>query len=138
MRIRTPFAALTISALLLMPGTQTSSAAPAVPQLKADAPSQLVQTVKQRRHAKRPLKRSAKRRYLPIAPSYSAYDYPYYFARGYYPTHIAPGYMYYARPYGFYGSPYAYSTYPYFASPYPYAAFRHRGFIRHGGRAWGY
>jgi predicted NodU family carbamoyl transferase len=33
--------------------------------------------------------------YLPIAPSYLAYDYPYYYSRGHYPTHIAPGYVYY-------------------------------------------
>jgi hypothetical protein len=33
--------------------------------------------------------------YLPIAPSYLAYDYPYYYSRGRYPTHIPPGYVYY-------------------------------------------
>lgn len=33
--------------------------------------------------------------YLPIAPSYLAYDYPYYYSRGHYPTHIGPGYIYY-------------------------------------------
>jgi hypothetical protein len=33
--------------------------------------------------------------YLPIAPSYLAYDYPYYYSRGHYPTHIPPGYVYY-------------------------------------------
>ena len=33
--------------------------------------------------------------YLPIAPSYLAYDYPYYYSRGHYPTHIRPGYVYY-------------------------------------------
>jgi hypothetical protein len=32
---------------------------------------------------------------LPIAPSYLAYDYPYYYSRGHYPTHIPPGYVYY-------------------------------------------
>jgi hypothetical protein len=37
--------------------------------------------------------------YLPIAPTYLAYDYPYYYARGYYPTHIGPGYIYYGYPY---------------------------------------
>ena len=35
--------------------------------------------------------------YLPIAPSYLAYNYPYYYARGHYPTHIRPGYVYYGR-----------------------------------------
>jgi hypothetical protein len=33
--------------------------------------------------------------YLPVAPSYLAYDYPYYYSRGHYPTHIRPGYVYY-------------------------------------------
>ncbi len=32
--------------------------------------------------------------YLPIGPSYLYYDYPYYYSRGYYPTHIG-GYVYY-------------------------------------------
>ncbi len=36
--------------------------------------------------------------YLPIVP-YSAYDYPYYYRRGFYPTHIGPGYIYYGYPY---------------------------------------
>ncbi len=31
---------------------------------------------------------------LPIGPSYIYYDYPYYYSRGYYPTHIG-GYVYY-------------------------------------------
>ena len=35
---------------------------------------------------------------LPIAPSYLAYDYPYYYSRGHYPTHIG-GYVYYPRNY---------------------------------------
>jgi hypothetical protein len=39
------------------------------------------------------------RLYLPIAPSYLAYDYPYYYSRGHYPTHIGPGYIYYGYPY---------------------------------------
>ena len=36
---------------------------------------------------------------LPIAPSYLAYDWPYYYNRGYYPRHIGPGYVYYGYPY---------------------------------------
>jgi hypothetical protein len=32
----------------------------------------------------------------PIGPSYIYYDYPYYYCRGYYPTHIG-GYVYYLR-----------------------------------------
>ncbi len=37
--------------------------------------------------------------HLPIGPSYIYYDYPYYYSRGYYPTHIG-GYVYY--PYDYY------------------------------------
>ena len=37
---------------------------------------------------------------LPLGPSYLYYDYPYYYSRGYYPTHIG-GYVYYpAYDYG--------------------------------------
>ena len=32
--------------------------------------------------------------HLRIGPSYSGYDFPYYYSRGYYPTHIGPGYVY--------------------------------------------
>lgn len=35
---------------------------------------------------------------LPIGPSYIYYDYPYYYARGYYPRHIG-GYVYYPSYY---------------------------------------
>ena len=38
---------------------------------------------------------------LPIAPSYRAYDWPYYYRRGHYPTHIGPGYVYYGYPYSY-------------------------------------
>jgi hypothetical protein len=37
---------------------------------------------------------------LPVGPSYIYYDYPYYYARGYYPTHIG-GYVYYPSYYGY-------------------------------------
>jgi hypothetical protein len=40
--------------------------------------------------------------YLPIGPSYLYYDYPYYYSRGYYPTHIGPHYIYYGYPYSYY------------------------------------
>jgi hypothetical protein len=43
---------------------------------------------------------------LPIAPSYLAYDWPYYYNRGHYPTHIGPGYVYYGNPYYYRGSYY--------------------------------
>jgi hypothetical protein len=38
------------------------------------------------------------RLYLPVGPSYLYYDYPYYYSRGYYPTHIGPHYIYYGFP----------------------------------------
>jgi hypothetical protein len=41
----------------------------------------------------------APRIHLPIGPSSVYYDYPYYYSRGYYPTHIG-GYVYY--PYHYY------------------------------------
>lgn len=47
--------------------------------------------------------------FLPIAPTYRAYDYPYYYSRGYYPTHIGPGYIYHAPIYS-YGSSAGYSS----------------------------
>ncbi len=37
----------------------------------------------------------------PIAPAYIYYDYPYYFSRGHYPTHIGRGFVYYAPPYDY-------------------------------------
>ena len=43
---------------------------------------------------------------LPIAPSYLAYDWPYYYNRGHYPTHIGPGYVYYGYPYSYRRSSY--------------------------------
>jgi hypothetical protein len=47
------------------------------------------------------------RYYAPIAPSYRAYDYPYYYRRGYYPRHIGPGYIYYGYPYRSYSRSYS-------------------------------
>jgi hypothetical protein len=41
------------------------------------------------------------RLYLPITP-YIAYDFPYYYSRGFYPTHIEPGFIYYGFPYYYY------------------------------------
>ena len=47
---------------------------------------------------------------LPIGPAYIYYDYPYYYSRGYYPTHIG-GYVYYNPSY------YSRSFYPGPGSP---------------------
>ena len=43
--------------------------------------------------------RAVERSVPPIAPSYSYYDYPYYYSRGHYPTHIRPGFIYFGIPY---------------------------------------
>lgn len=45
----------------------------------------------------KPLRRGP-RIHLPMGPSYVYYDYPYYYSRGYYPTHIG-GYIYYPSYY---------------------------------------
>lgn len=42
--------------------------------------------------------------HLPVGPTYVYYNYPYYYSRGYYPTHIG-GYVYY--PYYYYRKYYA-------------------------------
>lgn len=111
MRISIPFAGIVIFTLMLAFGAfAPSGAATIAPRLKADATARVAMEVSHRRRAVR--------LYVPIAPNYSAYDYPYYFARGYYPTHIGPGYIYYGRPYAYYGS--------------PYATYRHRGHLKRG------
>lgn len=123
MQIHPPYFAIALFGLLLAlaaaPPSNAGpvSAAPLAPIAKADAQSPLLHDAKHRRRAH---KRLTRRLYVPIAPNYSAYDYPYYYARGYYPTHIGPGYMYYGRPYRSYGS--------------PYLPYQHRGYIRHGSR----
>jgi hypothetical protein len=53
--------------------------------------------------------RGPQRIYLPMGPASIYYDYPYYYSRGYYPTHIG-GYVYYPYAhsrmrYGRYGGP---------------------------------
>jgi hypothetical protein len=42
----------------------------------------------------------APRAYLPVGPSYLFHDYPYYYSRGYYPTHVGPHVVYYGFPGG--------------------------------------
>ena len=43
-------------------------------------------------------RRGGPRIHLPMGPSSIYYDYPYYYSRGHYPTHIG-GYVYYPRNY---------------------------------------
>jgi hypothetical protein len=51
-----------------------------------------------------------RRFFLPIAPSYQYYDYPYEYSVGRYPTHIKPGFIYFGRPFSYYSRSY-YSKY---------------------------
>ena len=67
-------------------GADPASAAPIVPKAGERARTNVIEI----KHRSR-----SPWFYLPIAPSYLAYDYPYYYSRGHYPTHIAPGYVYY-------------------------------------------
>jgi len=68
--------------------------APVVNQAGAGQP--LVRSGESARNNIIRIKRRARRVriHLPIGPSYIYYDYPYYYSRGYYPTHIG-GYVYY-------------------------------------------
>lgn len=116
MRILTSFAALPLAALTLAYcGPSPAGAAPLAPHLKAEPNGSMVSNVHYRHRGVR--------WYLPIAPSYSAYDYPYYYARGYYPRHIGPGYIYYGYPYAYYGNPYAG-----YAQPYRYRSVSRRSY----------
>jgi hypothetical protein len=54
---------------------------------------------------------SGVRIHLPIGPGSVYYDYPYYYSRGYYPTHIG-GYVYYAYYYRSYYGGYNRGTKP--------------------------
>jgi hypothetical protein len=60
--------------------------------------------------------------HLPIGPSYIYYDYPYYYSRGYYPTHTG-GYVYY--PY------FSRNFYPRYGGR---CSIWHRGCVAMGGR----
>lgn len=86
-----PMACLTAAAFLCMaPMASTASAGKSVAKPGKDARAFVL---KKKRPARSP------RIYLPIGPSYIYYDYPYYYSRGYYPTHIG-GYIYYIpQPY---------------------------------------
>jgi hypothetical protein len=74
------------------PVANAASAWQALPKPSESAKNNVME-IKHRRRGKRraPL-------YVPIVP-YSAYDYPYYYRRGFYPTHVGPGYIYYGYPY---------------------------------------
>jgi hypothetical protein len=60
--------------------------------------------------------------HLPIGPAYNYYDYPYYYRRGYYPTHIG-GYIYYPN--------YTRNFYPRYGGR---CAIEHRGCVANAGK----
>jgi hypothetical protein len=76
-----------------IPGTllapDTASAGRSAQKPREGARSYVLESERrERRRVRRP------RIPLPVGPSYIYYDYPYYYARGYYPRHIG-GYVYY-------------------------------------------
>ncbi|GEM_PF-2363677 len=81
------FASLLIACLLTVSSWAFSPMASAAPAKASvlNAESNVIK-IKRRRHVPRTV--------FPIAPSYQAYDYPYYYSRGFYPTHIGRGYVY--------------------------------------------
>jgi hypothetical protein len=91
MRCRNLFASMLTACLLaaglagLAPAANAASAGSFVVNRGESAANNVIQ-IKYRRRAPRVV--------FPIAPSYFAHDYPYYASRGYYPTHIGPGYIY--------------------------------------------
>jgi hypothetical protein len=68
----------------------------AAPAASADSGGQSLKPAKSARNNVIETKRRFRsvRARLPIGPAYVYYDYPYYYSRGYYPTHIG-GYTYY-------------------------------------------
>ena len=88
---------LTVSLGALTPVANAASAVQSALKRGETASSNNVIEIKHR--GRRP------RLYLPIVP-YLAYDYPYYYARGYYSKHIGPGYIYYGYPYRYRSSYY--------------------------------
>jgi len=79
---------LAVGLLGIAPAADTASAA----AKKRDSSRSYV--LESRRRYKRPRTQKIP---LPVGPAYTYYDYPYYYARGHYPTHIG-GYVYYYPP----------------------------------------
>jgi hypothetical protein len=98
MRSWNSFASILVACLLATGFLDTASVVNAASAWQAflepgESAKNNVIEIKHRRRSKR-----GKPLYLPIVP-YSAYDYPYYYRRGHFPTHIGPGYIYYGYPY---------------------------------------
>ena len=89
-------AAILVACLLAVSIVGIASVADAAPARKSTAHATkksrpLVVNV-YRRYASPPM-------YVPVGPSYLFYDYPYYYSRGFYPTHIGPHYIFYGPQY---------------------------------------
>jgi hypothetical protein len=108
----------------LAPGANAASAGQASLKGSGSVSNDLVEIKHRgRRHRGYPIAR--RHRIYPIAPSYTYYDFPYYYARGHYPTHIFPGSVLFGYPY--YYSDYGYSGYG------GRCSYRHRRCITHRG-----
>ncbi len=86
---------LAVGFLGIAPAANAASAGPALLKPGESAGNNVVEITYRGRGPRDP------RLYLPIVP-YIAYDYPYYYSRGFYPTHIGRGYVYYGYPYSYY------------------------------------
>ncbi len=81
---------LAVGLLDIAPTANAASAWPALLKPGESARNNVIEIKRRRR---------GRRLYLPIGPNYLAYDYPYYYSRGFYPKHIGRGYVYYGYPY---------------------------------------
>jgi len=91
MRARSLFVFVPMACLLAIGVLGPAPTANAVPAWRGESAGSSVIEIKRRGRRGQPL-------YVPIVP-YLAYDYPYYYRRGFYPQHIGPGYIYYGYPY---------------------------------------
>lgn len=115
MRVEIPGSAIVFAAwMIALGGYAPVSAAPIAPPLhwRGVAPAPVIEVGHRRKYHHRHHRRIVQI-YPRIAPSYSAYDFPYYYSRGYYPTHIPPGYFYDGYPYNYGGRPYSRLWYRY-------------------------
>jgi hypothetical protein len=85
-----------------LPGLSTAAgAAPAGQSFRNPGDSIANNAIEVKRHGHHYGRHHGRRLLIPIVP-YAAYDYPYYYSRGFYPTYIGRGYVYYGYPYQYY------------------------------------
>lgn len=113
MKSRTVFASVLTTCILafglggMAPAANAASVGQSLVKPSESAGSQVIEIKRRGRHGPRFVR--------PIGPSYRYYDYPYYASRGYYPSHIGPGFIYhypgsYERDYseaGYSGAPHS-------------------------------